>query len=415
MTSSSLISQVVNLLPCRYLWNNKSVRLLWFSSRALQRLIATDSQRLYSSMEMEYRSSSEERQIKMKSFLPSEQFLSLLSPIEKLHFQKVCRELEVYIWVSDKLPAHINDQQWSVLMKLTDILSRVQYFDFLANSKLLRKRKEEASQNSPPPYEEDLEESIVLNPYHIIKRVRLVQGSRILKEMRVNEKPKIIIDLQPHSNLTPVQVSKLSFHLDCAVQENLRRKDPFLITFANFKPNSEAIYQIFERIPAYNVSYRHLRLLPFVSRRGVRALYPEVQNVVYICNRATKYLEGPLKKKVYALCAAFDLKGESLKAAREERIEAVRFPTNKYVKWNAEKAFLPIYTQLNILYDAYQSCGDWQFAIENNLIRNFVIGDEKIDSVSILWKANEAKRTRLEKLTAFIAEATGSDFNSLSN
>lgn len=64
------------------------------------------------------------------------------------------------------------------------------------------------------------------------------------------------------------------------------------------------------------------------------SFYPKksMNKIIGMFSRATKFLQGPLDKKVYVLCAAYDRENQSAVAARNEGIEAVQLPVTKYIK-----------------------------------------------------------------------------------
>ncbi|KHJ75142.1 putative tRNA (guanine-N(1)-)-methyltransferase [Oesophagostomum dentatum] len=249
---------------------------------------------------------------------------------------------------------------------------------------------------------------LVHNPMRNRKKIHAAQGARMASAMRVNERPKIALDLQYMFKEKHRVQSELGNQMQYVISENLDSRTPLHLSFVNF-PNTEDSQKWLEKsVGFYGGLYTHQTILPDFTHKGVKETFPD-EEVVYISRHARDVLDGPLNVGAIALCVSMDTAREALGAARRGRMRAVRLPIKKYVKWQQGPMYLPFPNIMRIFRHVHESGGDWETALLSNISKRHLITPEEKEAQAQLEKTNRRKIRQREKneLIKTICEATG--------
>ncbi|KHJ83725.1 hypothetical protein OESDEN_16573, partial [Oesophagostomum dentatum] len=151
---------------------------------------------------------------------------------------------------------------------------------------------------------------LVHNPMRNRKKIHAAQGARMASAMRVNERPKIALDLQYMFK----EKHRVQSELGNQMQKIWTRGHHCHLSFVNF-PNTEDSQKWLEKsVGFYGGLYTHQTILPDFTHKGVKETFPD-EEVVYISRHARDVLDGPLNVGAIALCVSMDTAREALGAA----------------------------------------------------------------------------------------------------
>ncbi|KHJ96288.1 ATP-dependent DNA ligase domain protein [Oesophagostomum dentatum] len=228
------------------------------------------------------------------------------------------------------------------------------------------------------------------------KKIHAAQGARMASAMRVNERPKIALDLQYMFKEKHRVQSELGNQMQYVISENLDSRTPLHLSFVNF-PNTEDSQKWLEKsVGFYGGLYTHQTILPDFTHKGVKETFPD-EEVVYISRHARDVLDGPLNVGAIALCVSMDTAREALGAARRGRMRVVRLPIKKYVKWQQGPMYLPFPNIMRIFRHVHESGGDWETALLSNISKRHLITPEEKEAQAQLEKTNRRKIRQREK------------------
>ncbi|VDK59901.1 unnamed protein product [Anisakis simplex] len=226
--------------------------------------------------------------------------------------------------------------------------------------------------------------------------------------MRLDEKPHVVFDMQFIDEMAEKRRNIIGNQMQYLISENFRREEPFQLTFANFDDQRKQNQKLLENfIGFYNGEHMNQTILPDFLNQSVRDIYPNEKEIVYITRYGREMLDGPLKNKVYVICASFDTNRESIGAARKGNFRAMRLPFKKYVRWQSGPQYLPFINLVRVLDEVYESNGDWETALLNNISKRHLRSAEETSAYAAFntEKMKEHKR-QMQELVEMIANAT---------
>ncbi|VDM42971.1 unnamed protein product [Toxocara canis] len=363
--------------------------------------------------------------IKLESLRPKKAFLSTLNNEQHAHINKLIKELEVYLWMAPTSPDTIEDEHWRRLMAQKSTSDRVSYLRYLAISQhrakgdLLRKKStdeelvklREAERErfdrggmgyGPGMYQ------IMLNPLRNKKRIHQQYGARVWRAMRLDEKPHIVFDMQFIDEMQQRRRSIIGNQMQFLISENFKREEPFLLSFANFNDQSEENKRLLNNfVGFYSGEHTNQTILPDFTNKSVHELYPDEKEIVYISRYGREVLDGPLRNKVYIICASYDSNRESIGAARKGNFRAMRLPFKRYVRWQSGPQYLPFINLVRVLDEVYQTNGDWKNALLNNISKRHLRSPEETSAYAAFnTEKTKEKKRQMEELVKMIEDAT---------
>uniref|UniRef100_A0A915Q4J5 SAM-dependent MTase TRM10-type domain-containing protein n=1 Tax=Setaria digitata TaxID=48799 RepID=A0A915Q4J5_9BILA len=323
---------------------------------------------------------------------PSSEFLSSLDANSRQLAEKIMAEVEIMEWMMPHPPAVLEDKQWEKLMTIKRTEERVAYLRAYAKHIFrdkMRAAKRKAiteSRNALLNFERakfdagamgygpTMYELITCNPERNARRIKHIEGSAIWRTLRLNEKPRIVVDCQFLDKNFNDFSSRLATQLEYIIQENLRRREPFDLSIVNYdenNPNCKAVTKVLE------TQYAHQTIIPQYTDKDVIDLFDK-EDVIYIAKWSNEVIRTPLDDKVYVICLGRDNR-LPLGAARKRGCRTARIPFNEHFKlYNFH--FLPFTSVVRVLHEAYQTGGDWRLAILNGIARRYFIPQE--DNIS---------------------------------
>uniref|UniRef100_A0A183EVT1 SAM-dependent MTase TRM10-type domain-containing protein n=1 Tax=Gongylonema pulchrum TaxID=637853 RepID=A0A183EVT1_9BILA len=161
----------------------------------------------------------------------------------------------------------------------------------------------------------------------LILGIKHIQGAAAWKTLRLNEKPRIVIDCQFIAKEFDDFSSRLATQLEFIIEENLRRRDPFDLSIVNYdeeNPNCAAVTRLLR------MKYQHQTILPMHTNKDVLDFYDK-EDLVYIARWSQHVLRAPLDDRVYVICLGRDNR-LPLGAARKRNCRTARIPFNENFK-----------------------------------------------------------------------------------
>ncbi|VDD96178.1 unnamed protein product [Enterobius vermicularis] len=383
----------------QYLSSNGSEEIMLESDVTSSSLIIVSRSTMQGETPNSITRATEECRKKIENMKPSEAFLSTLPAADKDLAEKIFKEVEIYVWMSEFSPSKLLSENWTQLLKLPTILERVQYLDFLSRKEYFKTKKEVKKASK-----EQVNISgyrALLSPLRNSKHIDLLIGSRFFKTMRLNEKPQMVADVRFLENdLKSAHISTLGRQMKIIIQENSIRREPFLMTMAGFPKAGEVASQFLKSVQFYDSPYLAQKFLPVLTKKSVEEIFPDRNEFVYISRHAKRYLEGPLDKKAYVFGLCFDYGRETLGVCRTHGFDIRRLPIEKHVKWVVGPKIIPYPNIVRILDNVYESNGDWGTALLNNISKRHLRQEEEQTASAHITR--EIKREQHERFDELI-------------
>ncbi|KAK6104258.1 tRNA (Guanine-1)-methyltransferase family protein [Brugia pahangi] len=343
---------------------------------------------------------------------PSPEFLSSLDSNSRQFLDEIVAEVEIMEWMMPHPPSILRDKQWQKLMTIKKTEDRVAYLRAYAKHIFrdeMREAKKKAILKSRGAlldfqrakfdagamgYGPMMYELVTSNLERNARRIKHVEGAAMWRTLRLNEKPRIVLDCQFIAKKFDDFSSRLATQLEYIIQENLRRREPFDLSIVNYdenNPNCEAVTKFLK------TQYSHQTIMPLYTNEDVIGLYNK-ENIIYVAKWSQQVIQAPLNDEVYVICLGRDNR-LPLGAARKRGCRTARIPFNEHFKlYNFH--FLPFTSVVRVLHEAYQTGGDWHKAILNGISRRYFIPQE--DNISRTMSTQA--RLKNEELTGQISQ-----------
>uniref|UniRef100_A0A1I7VLM6 SAM-dependent MTase TRM10-type domain-containing protein n=1 Tax=Loa loa TaxID=7209 RepID=A0A1I7VLM6_LOALO len=343
---------------------------------------------------------------------PSPEFLSSLDSNSRQLVDKIMAEVEIMEWMMPHPPSLLRDKQWQKLMTIEKTEDRVAYLRAYAKHVFrdeMREAKKKAIVDSRNAllnfqrakfsadgmgYGPAMYELITSNLERNARRIKHIEGAAMWRTLRLNEKPRIVVDCQFIAKKFDDFSSRLATQLEYIIQENLRRREPFDLSIVNYdenNPNCEAVTKFLK------TQYAHQTVMPLYTDEDVADLYNK-EDIIYIAKWSQQVIRTPLNDEVYVICLGRDNR-LPLGAARKRGCRTARIPFNEHFKlYNFH--FLPFTSVVRVLHEAYQTGGDWHAAILGGISRRYFIPQEQNISRTMSAQA----RLKNEELTNQISQ-----------
>ncbi|CAG9537419.1 unnamed protein product [Cercopithifilaria johnstoni] len=343
---------------------------------------------------------------------PSPEFLSSLDSNSRQLLDKIMAEVEIMEWMMPHPPSILRDKQWEKLMTIEKTENRVAYLRAYAKH-VFRDEMREAKKKAivdlrnallnfqrakfdagAMGYGPTMYELISSNMERNARRIKHIEGAAIWRTLRLNEKPRLVLDCQFIAEKFDDFSSRLITQLEYIIQENFRRREPFDLSIVNYNennPNCEAVTKLLK------TQYAHQTIMPLHTDGDVVDLYNK-EDIIYVAKWAKQVIQTPLNNKVYVICLGRDNR-LPLGAARKRGCRTARIPFNEHFKlYNFH--FLPFTSVVRVLHEVYQTGGDWHTAILNGISRRYFIPQE--DNISRTMSTQA--RLKNEELTNQISQ-----------
>ncbi|VDO24690.1 unnamed protein product [Onchocerca flexuosa] len=352
---------------------------------------------------------------------PSPEFLSSLDTKSRQLVNKIMAEVEIMEWMMPHPPSILLDKQWEKLMTIEKTENRVAYLRAYAKHVFrdeLRKAKRKAiteTRNAllnfqrakfntgAMSYGPAMHELITSNLERNARRIKHIEGAAMWKTLRLNEKPRIVVDCQFIAEKFDDFSSRLATQLEYIIQENLRRREPFDLSIVNYdenNPNCKAVTKILK------TQYAHQTIMPLFTDKDVVDLYNK-EDIIYVAKWSQHVIRTPLNDKVYVICLGRDNR-LPLGAARKRGCRTARIPFNEHFKlYNFH--FLPFTSVIRVLHEVYQTGGDWHVAILNGISRRYFIPQEDNISRTMSTQARLKNEELTNEISQMVTDALQSD------
>uniref|UniRef100_A0A1I8EKI4 SAM-dependent MTase TRM10-type domain-containing protein n=1 Tax=Wuchereria bancrofti TaxID=6293 RepID=A0A1I8EKI4_WUCBA len=276
---------------------------------------------------------------------PSPEFLSSLDSNSRQFLDEIVAEVEIMEWMMPHPPSILRDKQWQKLMTIKKTEDRVAYLRAYAKHVFrdeMREAKKKAILKSRSTlldfqrakfdagamgYGPLMYELVTSNLERNARRIKHVEGAAMWRTLRLNEKPRIVLDCQFIAKKFDDFSSRLATQLEYIIQENLRRREPFDLSIVNYdenNPNCEAVTKFLK------TQYSHQTIMPLYTNEDVIGLYNK-ENIIYVAKWSQQVIQAPLNDEVYVICLGRDNR-LPLGAARKRGCRTARIPFNEHFK-----------------------------------------------------------------------------------
>ncbi|KAK6104257.1 hypothetical protein QQG55_15580 [Brugia pahangi] len=276
---------------------------------------------------------------------PSPEFLSSLDSNSRQFLDEIVAEVEIMEWMMPHPPSILRDKQWQKLMTIKKTEDRVAYLRAYAKHIFrdeMREAKKKAILKSRGAlldfqrakfdagamgYGPMMYELVTSNLERNARRIKHVEGAAMWRTLRLNEKPRIVLDCQFIAKKFDDFSSRLATQLEYIIQENLRRREPFDLSIVNYdenNPNCEAVTKFLK------TQYSHQTIMPLYTNEDVIGLYNK-ENIIYVAKWSQQVIQAPLNDEVYVICLGRDNR-LPLGAARKRGCRTARIPFNEHFK-----------------------------------------------------------------------------------
>uniref|UniRef100_A0AAF5PWT9 SAM-dependent MTase TRM10-type domain-containing protein n=1 Tax=Wuchereria bancrofti TaxID=6293 RepID=A0AAF5PWT9_WUCBA len=352
---------------------------------------------------------------------PSPEFLSSLDSNSRQFLDEIVAEVEIMEWMMPHPPSILRDKQWQKLMTIKKTEDRVAYLRAYAKHVFrdeMREAKKKAILKSRSTlldfqrakfdagamgYGPLMYELVTSNLERNARRIKHVEGAAMWRTLRLNEKPRIVLDCQFIAKKFDDFSSRLATQLEYIIQENLRRREPFDLSIVNYdenNPNCEAVTKFLK------TQYSHQTIMPLYTNEDVIGLYNK-ENIIYVAKWSQQVIQAPLNDEVYVICLGRDNR-LPLGAARKRGCRTARIPFNEHFKlYNFH--FLPFTSVVRVLHEAYQTGGDWHKAILNGISRRYFIPQEDNISRTMSTQARLKNEELTDQISQMIIDALQAD------
>jgi hypothetical protein len=269
------------------------------------------------------------REIKYEKNLTKDEKLKQIEIIKQL-----LRENGTYV-----IPNSLTQAQLEILLETDSPVFMEKYLKEFSNEYVENKRLQDQL-SYLDPYESN---ATLFDPKKLIKYF----NNNVAASIRC-QAPKIVLDFQFESscNNRISYVADLMKSADEAYKINARDKEPFQMVFCNLKKNSK-FYQWLDNNYNFNSSY----LVEFTERNYTDIFSKD--KLIYLTADANREMVSYDPNRVYVLGVTRDFRHvipHSFHAARRDGIEYMRFPCERFVKWDKSvPKSLKLVTCLNIL------------------------------------------------------------------
>ncbi|TKR82754.1 hypothetical protein L596_016434 [Steinernema carpocapsae] len=349
----------------------------------------------------------------------------VVNPQAKRELQRLLKEVETYQYIhSQPVLTAFTDENWIELVKRSTIGERVTYLRYVAMRQaraLLdeqkRKQKEEDEKTrlknigakfeagemayGPGGYE------LVKDPRESRKRMRQVEGARVCSSMRM-DLPGIVVDLQGFTAQQPRPYSLMMRQIQYMMMANFETRPAMPLSFYGLHPDDSKANDVRQKLFGYyEAEFVNQMVLPDLHMEPASALKQNRKKVVYINNKATRMLDGPLDADFYVFAAVRDHGQTGFSSARSNGIPVYRLPIHRYVDWKSGHQALPINNIVRILREVFHSGGDWRSAFLNNLsYKNLTSMAERLEKNPVAVKEFQENTRQLQEAVQLITEAT---------
>uniref|UniRef100_A0A0R3RR73 SAM-dependent MTase TRM10-type domain-containing protein n=1 Tax=Elaeophora elaphi TaxID=1147741 RepID=A0A0R3RR73_9BILA len=352
---------------------------------------------------------------------PSPEFLSSLDSNSRQLIDKIMAEIEIMEWMMPHPPTLLRDKQWEKLMTIEKTEDRVSYLRAYAKHVFrdeMREAKRKAiveSRNAlldfqrakfdagAMGYGPTMYEMIISNMGRNARRIKHIEGAAMWRTLRLNEKPRIVLDCQFIAKKFDDFSSRLATQLEYIIQENFRRREPFDLSIVNYdedNPNCQVVTKVLK------TQYAHQTVLPLHTNGDVVDLYNK-NDIIYIAKWSKQVIHTPLNDKVYVICLGRDNR-LPLGAARKRGCRTARIPFNEHFKlYNFH--FLPFTSVVRVLHEVYQTGGDWHAAILNGISRRYFIPQEDNISRTMSMQARLKNEELTNEISQMVIDALQTD------
>lgn len=371
---------------------------------------------------LSFSTSSQEEEVSFESLKPSRNFEKSLPKPLKANYEKALKEFEIFVYMGKYVPNKMTDEDWKQSVKCETLNERLGYWEFLAIKERRQQRKDNINNSKHDNYKKILAEQqsiyesggmgygpemyqLISNPMRNQKRVNNWEGTKVFASMQT-ESPRIALDVQYIQEMSRRDLSELGNQMQYVISENFNAKNPLVMDFVN-SPSQDFLNQWLEKsVGYYTGSYTSQTILPDFSTKGIKELYGNPKDVIYISPNARDVLDGPLVADVIGICVTMGRKREALSAARRANIRAYRLPIHRYVKWKSGPQVIPFPNILNILREVYANNGDWSRALHNNISRRHLIGNDEDEQKRLQSLRRKTREEERRELTQAILSAT---------
>lgn len=361
-------------------------------------------------------------EISFESLKPSKAFEKSLKGDLKKHYQHVLKEFEVFVYMGKIVPNKMSDEAWKATLECKSLNDRMSYWEYQAVTARRSQRKDKNRDFQKNRYQEILKEQqkiydaggmgygpemyqVISNPMRNQKRVNNWEGTKVYASMK-SDAPRIALDLQYIQEANRRECAELGNQMQYCLSENFSAKNPLILDFVN-SPSKEFLDQwLAKSVGYYTGAYQNQTIMPDFSTGGIKELYGDNADIIYISPNARDVLDGPLVADVIGICVTMGKKREALSAARRSKIRTYRLPIHRYVKWKSGPQFLPFPNLLNVFRDVYASGGDWSRALHNNISRRHLLDANEDESKKTQLLIRRSKVEERRELTEAIISAT---------
>ncbi|VDD91669.1 unnamed protein product [Enterobius vermicularis] len=279
---------------------------------------------------------------------PPNGFISELSYLEKKFLAKVLKELEHYMWLMSDSPSRITSDQWIELLQLPKAPTRMHYFHCLTEMEAKGSKSDQMEQtacHAEAPFDS--------NPVRNFKRDYVWKGSKGLKTVRLNRKPRIVFDLQYGSGLRSETSEITGDKIYNAIRANFEYAEPFLITLTNTDVSDS-------------------------------------DNANFL-DYAKNVMKGPLDKDTYVICCSSHPRIEQLfLSSNRGKYNFSRLPIREFAR-NRYRVF-PLKTVLRVFHEVCLNNGDWEAAVVDVFSR-----EGKEDDWDFVYKLERKERASMDQ------------------
>uniref|UniRef100_A0AC35TWC4 SAM-dependent MTase TRM10-type domain-containing protein n=1 Tax=Rhabditophanes sp. KR3021 TaxID=114890 RepID=A0AC35TWC4_9BILA len=367
----------------------------------------------------------------MSQLRPSAQLVAKLitNGVAKLVISKNIKKVQVAEFASDYFPDKISDEQWESLLQSNSTSSLLNDLQFLKKKSikeekdLLKKENksgeiftvEQSILKNQEKYDQGLNtyangfHQLMTNPLRHKCMISITQAHKYWASQRSEETPHIIWDCLDTINSKNFKSKNIiGRQLNYVISENNSSTNVWPMTFCNFNVKEiEAQKFIKNSLGSYTNQYDYQRVMPDLDPRSAQLIIPEGKKVVYLSNKARKYIDGPLDADYYVATASFDKENESIRMARNANVEPLRLPIKKYVKWQAGSQYLPFSVMTSVLKEVFENGGDWSTAFHNNISKRHLRTHEEQVHISSGRKFKiDANKIRNGEIVQMMEDAT---------
>lgn len=367
-------------------------------------------------------SSAVEDEVSFESLKPSKSFEKTLKGDLKKHYAEVLKEFEIFVYMARMVPNEMSDETWKATLECESVNDRIGYWEYLAITARRANRKNNSAEFKKEQYRAKLAEQkkildgggmgygpemyqLISNPLRNQSKVNNWEGAKVLTSMKL-EVPRVALDLQFIQEAKRREWSELGNQMQYCISENFSAKTPLVMDFVNSPPKEFLDEWLAKSVGYYTGSYQNQTIMPEFHTKGIREVYEDSSNIIYITPDAREVLDGPLTADVIGICVTKGKRREALGSARRAKIRTYRLPIHRYVKWKAGAQYLPFPNLLNVLREVYASGGDWSRALHNNISRRHLVDPNEDEKLKVQMLKRRAREEERRELTEAIISAT---------